>query len=204
METVQNKLDAAETQSSKLSISAPISGVIENLFLNIGELAVPGRPAFRIINTKKVYVEADVAERYANILKKSTPVKINFKALGISKEAPLSFVGQVINPENSTFKVQIELNNSKGFLKPNGIASLEIQDYVNENAIIVPSQIVKKDMRGDYLFLNKNGRAEKTYVEVGLSQSDKSIITTGLKAGDQIIIEGYSEVIGGSILDIKR
>jgi multidrug efflux pump subunit AcrA (membrane-fusion protein) len=59
-------------------------------------------------------------------------------------------------------------------------------------------------MRGDYLFLNKKGRAEKTYVEVGLSQADRSIITTGLKTGDQIIIEGYSEVTGGSILDIKR
>jgi RND family efflux transporter MFP subunit len=203
-ETLQKKLEAAETQLSKLSISAPISGVIEDLFLNIGELAAPGRPAFRIVNTKKVYVEADVAERYANILKKNTPVKINFRALGISKEAPLSFVGQVINPENSTFKVQIELNNSNGFLKPNGIASLEIQDYMNEKALIVPSQIVKKDMRGDYLFLNKKGHAEKTYVEVGLSQSDRSVITKGLKAGDQIITEGYSEVIGGSKLDIKR
>ena len=40
------------------------------------------------------------------------------------------------------------------------MASLEIQDYINENALVVPSQIVK-DMRGDYLFVNKNGKAEK-------------------------------------------
>ncbi len=63
----------------------------------------------------------------------------------------------------STFKVQIELNNSKGLLKPNGIASLEIQDYVNNKALIVPSQIVKKDMRGDYLFLNKKVVQEKVH-----------------------------------------
>lgn len=203
-ESLQKKLEAAEAQLNKLSITAPISGVIEEIFLNAGELAGPGRPAFRIVNTKKIYVEADVAERYANILKKNTPVKVNFKALGINREAPLSFVGQVINPENSTFKIKINLDNPNGYLKPNGMASLEIQDYINENAIVVPSQIVKKDMRGDYLFLNNQGNAEKIYVEVGLSQDDKSMILSGLKAGDQVIVEGYSEVIGGSLLNIKN
>lgn len=203
-ESLNKKLEAAESQLEKLSISAPISGVIEEIFLNTGELAAPGRPAFRIVNTQKVYVEADVAERYANILKKNTPVKVNFKSLGISKRAPLNFVGQVINPENSTFKVKIDLNNPNGVLKPNGVASLEIQDYYNENAIVVPSQIVKKDMRGDYLFINEKGKAKKVYVNVGLSQAESSMILSGLNIGDQVIIEGYSEVIGGSLLDIKK
>ena len=203
-ESLENKLKAAKAQLEKLSITAPINGVIEELFLNPGELASPGRPAFRIVNTKKVYVEADIAERYANVLKKNTPVKVSFNALNIHKKSRLTFVGQVINPENSTFKVKIELNNPNGSLKPNGTASLEIQDYVNKQALVVPSQIVKRDMRGDYLFLSKNEKAEKTYVKVGLSQDDKSMIKSGLKVGDQIIIEGYSEVIGGSLLDIKN
>ena len=203
-ESLQKKLETAENQLKKLTIKAPINGVIEEIFLNEGEFANPGRPAFRIVNPKNVFVEAEVAERYANILKVNTPVKVNFKTLGIDKEAPLSFVGQVINPENGTFKIKINLENPNGYLKPNGMASLEIQDYINENALVVPSQIVKKDMRGDYLFVNKNGKAEKTYIVVGLSQGNKSMIKSGLKIGDEVIIEGYSEIIGGSLLDIKN
>jgi len=203
-ESLQKKLETAENQLKKLTIKAPINGVIEEIFLNEGEFANPGRPAFRMVNPKNVYVEAEVAERYANILKVNTPVKVNFKTLGIDKEAPLSFVGQVINPENGTFKIKINLENPNGFLKPNGMASLEIQDYINENALVVPSQIVKKDMQGDYLFVNKNGQAEKTYIEVGLSQGNKSMIKSGLKIGDEVIIEGYSEIIGGSLLNIKN
>jgi len=203
-ESLAKKVDAAETQLKKLNISSPISGVIEELFLNPGELANPGRPAFRIVNTERVYVESDVAERYANVLKENSPVKVKFDALGIQKESSLSFVGQVINPENSTFKIKIELENPKGYLKPNGSASLEIQDYVNDQALVVPSQIVKKDMRGDYLFINNKGKAEKRYVKMGLSHDDKSVINTGLTAGDEIIIEGFSEVVSGSVLDIKK
>ena len=203
-ESLQNKLETAENQLKKLTIKAPINGIIEEIFLNEGEFANPGRPAFRVVNPKNVYVEAEVAERYANILKVNTPVKVNFKTLGINKKAPLSFVGQVINPENGTFKIKINLDNPDGYLKPNGMASLEIQDYINDSALVVPSQIVKKDMRGDYLFVNKNGKAEKIYIEVGLSQGNKSMIKSGLKIGNEVIIEGYSEVIGGSLLDIKN
>lgn len=203
-ETLSKKYIASEAQLEKLSISAPISGYIEQVFLNKGELAAPGMPAFRIVNTKRVYIEADVAERYSNILKKNTPVKINFDALGVSKNAPLTFVGQVINPENSTFKVKIELNNTEGILKPNGLASLEIQDYVNEAALVVPSQIVKKDMLGDFIFVAKKGKAEKVYIKLGLSQGDKSMIVEGLKAGDKVITEGYSEVVSGSLVDIIK
>lgn len=202
--SLQKKVDAAETQLNKLNISAPINGVIEELFLNPGELANPGRPAFRIVNTERIYVESDVAERYANVLQKNSPVKVTFDSLGIQQQSSLSFVGQVINPENSTFKIKIDLDNPKGFLKPNGSASLEIQDYVNHQALVVPSQVVKKDMRGDYLFINDNGTAEKRYVKMGLSHDDKSIIVSGLNVGDEIIIEGFSEVVSGSVLDIKK
>jgi len=203
-ESLNNKFLAQEAQLEKLNVKAPISGFIEDVFLNKGELATPGMPAFRIVNTKNVYIEADIAERYSNILKKNAPVKIHFSSLGITKKAPISFVGQVINPENSTFKVKIELDNHAGLLKPNGLAALEIQDYVNHEAIIVPSQIVKKDMIGDYIFMEKNGKAKKTYVELGLSQKDKSMILSGLEFGDKVIIDGYSEVVSGTPVDVLK
>lgn len=203
-ESLKNKFLAQEAQFEKLNVKAPITGFIEDIFLNKGELAAPGIPAFRIVNTKNVYIEADVAERYSTVLKKNSPVKVHFRSLGITKIAPISFVGQVINPENSTFKVKIELDNDADLLKPNGLASLEIQDYVNDEAIIVPSQIVKKDMMGDYIFMEKNGKAVKTYVKLGLSQEDKSMILSGLEFGDKVIVEGYSEVINGTPVDVLK
>ena len=203
-ESLENKFAAASSQLEKLNLSAPISGTIEEVFVNAGELAAPGRPAFRIVNAENILVEADVAERYSNVLKKNTPVNIKFNSLGVSRSAKLNFIGQVINPANRTFKVNIELSNKNGVLKPNSVASLEIRDFSSTEAITIPSQIVKKDMRGDYLFVSNNGIAKKTYITVGLSQGDKSMILEGLSIGDSIITEGYNEVVGGSILDFKK
>jgi len=203
-QSLENKFAAANAQLEKLNISAPISGTLEEIFVNTGELAAPGRPAFRIVNAKHVVIEADVAERYSNILKKNTPVNIKFNSIGASRKAKLNFIGQVINPANRTFRVNIELDNKSGELKPNAVASLEIRDFSSNVAMVVPSQIVKKDMRGDYLFIAKNGAAQKTYITMGLSQKDKSMILEGLNAGDVIITEGYNEVVGGSKLAIQE
>jgi len=203
-ETLEKKVEVLENKIAKLFIKAPISGIIEALYLNVGELANPGSPAFRIANIQSIFIEADVPERYANILIKGSPVKIHFKSLGITKEAPLSFVGQIINPENNTFKIKIELDNKEGKLKPNGLASLEILDYINKKAHLVPTKVVKRDMRGDYVFLNRKGKCKKTYIEVGLSQGDISHIIQGLQEGDQVIISGYNDVVNGSLLEIKE
>ena len=46
--------------------------------------------------------------------------------------------------------------------------------------------------------------AKKTYITIGLSQTDKSMILEGLSPGDMIIIEGYNEVVGGSKLEIQN
>ena len=202
--SLENKFAGATAQLEKLNISAPISGTLEEIFVNTGELAAPGRPAFRIVNAKHVVIEADVAERYSNILKKNTPVNVKFNSIGASRKSKLNFIGQVINPANRTFRVNIELDNKGGELKPNALASLEIRDFSSNVAMVVPSQIVKKDMRGDYLFIAKNGTAQKTYITMGLSQKDKSMILEGLNAGDVIITEGYNEVVGGSKLAIQE
>jgi RND family efflux transporter MFP subunit len=203
-ETLNKKVEVLEKKLAKLFIKAPITGTIEALYLKVGELAGPGSPAFRIANTELVFVEADIPERYANILIKGSPVKINFRSLALSYVAPLSFIGQIINPENNTFKIKIELKNELGKLKPNGIATLEILDYSNEKAHLVPSKVVKKDMLGDYVFLNRVGKCEKKYIELGLSQGDTSHIILGLEVGDQVIVSGYNDVVVGSLLEIKE
>jgi RND family efflux transporter MFP subunit len=203
-ETLEKKVAVLENKIAKLFIKAPITGTIEALYMKVGELASPGTPAFRITNTERIFIEADVPERYANILIKGSPVKINFKSLAVSKEAPISFVGQIINPENNTFKIKIELDNKEGRLKPNSIASLEILDYMNEKAHLVPTKVIKRDMRGDYVFLNRSGKCKKTYIEVGLSQGDTSHIIQGLELGDQVIVSGYNDVVNGSLLEIKN
>lgn len=202
--SLQKKLEAAEAQLDKMELSAPISGRVDAIFLNVGELAAPGFPAIRVVNARYVQVEADVTERYATSLSKDDLVQISFTALGVETEAPISFVGQVINPQNRTFKVKIDLDNKAGAIKPNAVASLRIQDYQSDTALVVSSEIVKKDMRGNFVFVVKDKQAIKTYVETGRSYRDETEVLSGLNHNDMVITAGHNEVANGSSVDIKK
>jgi RND family efflux transporter MFP subunit len=200
---MRNKLDAAEAQLDKLEISAPINGRLDEIYINAGEYANPGMPILRLVNSKKLQIEADVAERYANKINSKDIVSIKFNSLDIEQEAPVTFIGQVINPENRTFKLKIDLQNESGFIKPNAVASLKIKDFYSDNAITLPSKVIKKDMRGNFVFVVSGINAQKKYIETGLSYNKFTHVLSGLEVGDQIIINGFNEVSNGSTIDIK-
>jgi RND family efflux transporter MFP subunit len=203
-QSLQKKLAAMEAQLDKMELSAPISGRVDEIFFNVGELAAPGMPALRVVNARQVQVEANVAERYANSLRKNDEVHIEFKALGIERTAPISFVGQVINPKSRTFMVKIDLDNQSGEVKPNSVASLRIQDFAVDSAMVLPSEVIKRDMRGDFVFKATGNKAHKTYIEVGRSYKDQSRVLSGLSFGDHVITSGHNEVADGSTIDIKK
>ena len=202
--SLQKKLAAMEAQLDKLELVAPISGRLDEIFINVGEFAAPAMPAFRIVNSKKLQVEVDVAERYSSIIKKGDKVNIAFNALELESEEQVNFVGEVINPQNRTFKVKINLNNTSGAIKPNAVASVELQDFSQEEAMVLPSSCIKKDMRGSFVFVAEANKAIKKYVETGLSQDDKTHILSGLEFGQQVITIGYDAVANGSTIDIKN
>ena len=110
----------------------------------------------------------------------------------------------MINPQNRTFKVKAELDNMNGAIMPNAIASLKIQDYQSNHALVLPSEVIKKDMRGDFVFIAQEAKAHKVYIEVGRSYKDKTEVLEGLSEGDQIITAGYNEVANRSKIQIKK
>ena len=203
-QSTQKRLAATEAQLDKMELTAPISGRIDEINYNIGELLVPGMPALRVVNARYIQVEADVSERYANSLRKNDEVFIDFKALGIERKAPISFVGEVINPKSRTFKVKIDLDNRSGEIKPNAVASLRIQDFTAENALVLPSEVIKRDMRGDFVFVAQDSKSFKRYIKVGRSYKDQTRVLSGISFGDKVIIAGYNEVADGTIIDIKK
>ncbi len=76
--------------------------------------------------------------------------------------------GDFINPANRTFKVEVGIPNDDRAIKPNLTAKLQINDYTNETAILIPQSIISENAEGEqyvYIVENKdeenNGTAKK-------------------------------------------
>jgi RND family efflux transporter MFP subunit len=201
-ESLEARLATLQSQLDMSSISAPFSGIIDDIMVKTGEMASPGMQLIRLVNLDKIRITARVSESFIGVINEGDTVQLEFSSypdLNIIK--PISRVGTVIDPVTRTFLVEVLLNNPAELLKPNMLSSVRIKDYSDPEALTVPSIVLKEDFNGTFLYRLKESDselfAEKVYVETGRTVQDNTKIAGGINAGDRVIVEGYSIVNDG-------
>lgn len=212
-ESIEKKISTLQAQLDMTTVNAPIDGIVDEIMVKPGEMAMPGYEVVRMVNLNGLEVNVDVAERYLPHVKQGDKVEISFPSYGselkdeLTYNVPVSKIGQIVNPANRTFSVQSLIQNKKGMIKPNSVAIVKFRDYVNDEAMVVPSQIVKKDVTGkEFLFVAKKSNqgyiAEKIEVESGNSFNGLTEINKGLSAGDLVIDKGANLVTNNAVIEV--
>lgn len=197
--SLEKSIAQMKDQVAKTTITAPFDGIVDHLLADIGSSLAPGMtPVVRVINLDEMKVSAQVPEIHLNNIKKAAKVAVNIPVLNKTLPAEINAVGNFINPNNRSFRVEIGLENSTGDLKPNMTVLLNINDYKSEAAILVPSKNILEDQAGaKYVYAletvpGQEGmyKAIKTFVKTGKSSDNKTEILEGLSAGDQLVEDG--------------
>jgi len=208
-ESLKDKYETLRTQYEMAIITAPFSGVVEDIMIKKGELAGPGMLLMQLVSLDKLLIKTKLSEAYLPSIEKGNTVEINFPAYSdLQIEADISRIGNVINKQNRTFIVEVELANFDNRLKPNMLANVTFNDYSGVDNFVVPSILIKKDLQGNYLYIvskmDNLEIASKKYVVTGKSYKDKTEVYSGLETGEQIITDGYNNVSDGSVINLKN
>lgn len=208
-EAIQNSVKQLQSQLSKSVVRAPFSGIIDEVFTDQGEVVAPGQSQlFRLINLSNMYITAAVPESYLGKIKKGTEVMVRIGATGTSFKSEVQQVGNFINPNNRTFEIKVAVPDSAEQVKPNLIATVMLNDYTAEDAIIIPESVVQKNSAGEsvaYVLQSNNdstGIAEKRILEIGRSYEDSVEVLAGLKPGEVLITSGAKNVREGEQVKI--
>lgn len=203
-ESAQSAVAALEMQFNKSFVRAPFDGSVDQVFKEPGVFVSPGQGAelFRIVNLDEVYLEVDVPESHVATVKKGTKALVYLGALATEIEAQVSQRSNVINPSNRSFKIEVALPNKDGAIKPNLTATVQLNDYSKEQAILVVQSIVSENADGQqYCFvLRQEGDtyfAERRIVQTGKTQGDFIEVLDGIKPGELLITEGAKKVTDG-------
>lgn len=200
-ESLESALETAKTQLSKTRITAPYSGVVDDIFPREGELAGPSLPMIRFVSLGEVNIKVDVPESYLTKIKKGDQVEVLFPDLGIEHKSKITQRGSYIEPLNRTFKITVDLPQDDNLL-PNLIGVVRIKDFELESALLIKQANILQDSEGkDYVFVVEedaaNNIAKKVFVERGISYNGISYITKGLKVGDMVISDGARSIVDG-------
>ena len=202
-EGLEKKLVTLNAQLSQSRVTAPISGVVDQVNVRVGETAAPGVGLFRVVNLGNLKVTAKVSDTYAASVKRGDEILISFPDLNKDYKAKVSFVGTTVDPLSRTFTIEADLPSSPA-LKPNMTAKVQINDATKKNALIVDQNIIQGTEKGQvvYVAVNEAGKkkAKSKIVKTGLIYNGKIEITEGLQAGDEIITTGYQEVSDGQTI----
>ena len=203
MESLEARLATLEKQLEMANITAPFSGIVEDIIVKEGEIASPGMQLLRLVNLSVMRVSARVSEAYISDVHSGNLVQIRVDAYPDLKiSAQISRLGEVIDQQTRTFTLEVELDNPGEKLKPNMLTSVRIQDYEDKNALVVPSIILKQDFNGTFLFCvseaEGSSKARKVYVESGITVQDITRIESGLGPKDLVITKGYNLVGDGT------
>jgi RND family efflux transporter MFP subunit len=208
-ESAVESVNQVKQQLAKSNIRAPFTGVVDDVITEQGNVVATGQTQLmRIVNLSDMYIETDVPEDYITSISNGKDVEVLFPVLGKKINTKIRQTGNFINPANRTFKVEIAVPNKDKTIKPNLTARLKLNDYTNENAILIPQSIISENADGQqyiYILEEKEGAkatAKQLIIKTGKTQGDKIEILFGLKVDDEIVKEGARSLKDGQTVKI--
>lgn len=211
-EGLKSSVNRLKAQLEKTVVRAPFSGIIDEVFTEEGEVVSPGQNRlFQLVNLSDMYIKAEVPESYLNHIGKGTEVLVDISSLNKDFEGKIRRVGNTINPNNRSFTIEVAIPNEQGKIKPNQIATLKLNDYTAENAIVVPENALLKNAKGESVVFvieeetgENEAKARRVIVETGYSYKDMVEITSGLEPQQTLILEGAKNLRDGQKVKIRN
>ncbi|NMA42020.1 MAG: efflux RND transporter periplasmic adaptor subunit [Oligosphaeraceae bacterium] len=207
-------LAAARINLDYTRITAPISGRIGKSNITVGALVSAHQPVplARIQQIDKVYV--DVPQATADMLKLQRRlqdgrlshngtqhvVKLNLEdGKPYSQNGSLQFKDISVDPSTGTYNLRMQFPNPDRILLPGMFVRALIEEGVKEEAILLPQSCVSRDARGNptVFVVDSDETAQVRSLTLDRGIQDKWLVSSGLSAGDRVIIEGLQRLRPG-------
>src|SRR6202521_735608 len=175
----------------RVTLFAPEGGVVWELGIREGMAVNPGMTLFKLANLGTVWVNAEVPESQATLIRPGVAVE------GRTAAAPdKAFKGQVaallpdVNQNTRTIKARIVLDNRDRTLRPGMFVSLSFAGEA-QPALLVPSAaVISTGTRNVVVAVDSDGKFRPVDVEVGTETNGQTEIRKGLAAGQKVVLSG--------------
>lgn len=184
-----DQLKRDKTIRQRVTFYAPQSGVLDNLNIREGYYVTPDKTLMSIGNLEEVWVEAEVFERQASLVREGQTVDMTLDYLpGHVWQGKVDYVYPTLDPTTRTARVRLRFANTEKKLKPNMFAQVLIYAFKDEEVLTVPREAVIRTGNQDRVVLALGeGRFKSVAVKVGHVNNSDVQILDGLKDGESVV-----------------
>jgi len=209
-ERAETALRAAEDKLRLLGVSPKSGGLVESTFpivapfagtviekkATVGQLANPSEPLFVLADLSKLWIEANLNENQLAKVRPGASATVTVAAYpGERFVGHVTYVASTLDKESRTIPARIEVDNKDGRLKPEMFATATIDTNGTAaaqkgEALTVPDEAIVLMQGQPTVFVFEHGGFEARAIELGEKIEGRTVIKSGLAAGDQIVAAG--------------
>jgi RND family efflux transporter MFP subunit len=194
-------VEEAETLLGYIRVVAPFDGVITAKRADVGDLAAPGRALLEIEDPTTLRLEADVPEALMGKISMGDKLALQIPTIGALLEGVVSEIAPVADPNSRTFPVKLDLPVRPG-LRSGQFGRLAVP-VAEVSAIRVPASAVIVRGQMEIVFVVAGGEAQMRLVKTGKHLEAGTEIVAGLNPGEQIVIEGATQLVDGQPVEAR-
>jgi membrane fusion protein, multidrug efflux system len=205
MQTAKADLDNAQLLFERCTIKAPIDGVIRRLDAKIGMYLGVGDPVGRILQIDRVKAVIGIPESDVTAVRKLDKVEVTIKALDDLKVyGKRHFISSSPETMARLYRLELELDNPEHLILPGMFVRADIVKKSSDQALYIPFYSIISRNNEQYVFVEKDGAAEKRNVTTGIMEEWMVEITEGLEPGERVVVEGHRDVEDGRKVKVVK
>jgi RND family efflux transporter MFP subunit len=182
----------------KTKVRAPFSGIITNIQVSPGQNVSSGIDLFTLVNIDRVQVHAKVLESEIGKMKVGREVDLKFSAYpGQVFKGRVQAISPIVDPEDKTCNVIVEMVNVDQSVKPGMHAEVEIAAEIYPDRLLVPQDAILTRNQRKLVFVVEGDRAKWKYIAIGIENEEYAeVLPTddpggGIEPGNQVLIDGH-------------
>lgn len=193
-------------------VAAPFSGVVGDPYVDVGEFVAPGANSRLVRLTRLDTVSANFAIPDVDALtitnnknSKEWSQSGNLATLkvgGREYNGTVTFIDKVLNRQTGSLAAKATFDNKDGSLLPDSFARIKMSGLYQKNGFKIPQVAVLQDLSDSFVYVVREGVAAKQIIKVTAETSEYSIVSDGLKEGDQIIADNLIKVRVGTPVNV--
>lgn len=186
------QVEASGKTHARMTLTAPISGVVTELAAREGMTVMAGAPLFRINGLDTVWVNAEVPENAASRLRPGMEIEARSAALPQSLfKGRVSAILPDVNPSTRTLKARVELANTDGQLVPGMFVTVGFAPEAGKDVLLVPTEaVIRTGRRSVVIVAQDDGRFAPVDVDTGDEANGQTEIRKGLDAAQKVVVSG--------------
>lgn len=188
----------------KTYIKAPFSGIIGLRNVSIGSFVNSSVPLVTIQDVSKVKIDFSIPEKYMSLFKTGQKVIFSVEGVPGEFEAEVYAYEPKVENETRTLVVRAVTLNKNSKLMPGNFANVTLKLSENRDAMMVPTQSIVPKLKGQSVYVYKNGQAALTDVEIGTRTENMVQVTSGVNAGDTILVTNILRLRQGAKINLEK